>query len=358
MKKMKFLSVLILCVVLAVIVTSCSDDSKDSENKVYTFTYAHPFPPGDSPHHLAGLLLEEFLGKASDGRIKVEIYPSGQLGNDASTFPQLEAGTLSATQVATRNFIGFYPEFQVLEIPYLFSDVNAQSFLESPFVNYVDTKVNDKLPNVRVTGLSFNGFRQWMMSEPVTEYEDLKGLRIRTIPSPLHEKFYTDLGLNPVSVPWNDVYTALSTGVISGLDQPFTDIMSNNFFDFTKHVYMDDNIFHSVTWLLSDTWYQQLPEDLQEVVLEGMERAATLFTLEYFNNEAEYARMFEEKGGTIIRVKDKDLDLRDQKAEDMYIWFFETYGDAAEEIWTEVQNSIEWADDYESEKTSDWLYDF
>jgi len=101
----------------------------------YVLKYGHPGPVGDdSDDHVAGEFLKSFLETRSNGQIEVQIFPGSQLGSFREMVEQVNAGTLELAHTALGGLVGFMPELQVIELPYVIrDDMVAECMIDGPF---------------------------------------------------------------------------------------------------------------------------------------------------------------------------------------------------------------------------------
>lgn len=185
----------------------------------FTLKYAHVGPATEySDDHVPGVFLKSFLESRSGGRIKVEIYPAGQLGQFRELFEQVQLNTLELTHTSVGGASAFFPEIQVTDIPYMIrDDLVAEAVGRGPFFEKLRDAVLKKTGNVRLVAMGNTGrWRSFFTKKPVLKAADLAGMKIRIVDSPIQVNFVRGAGANPVPIPWGEVYTSLATGVADG----------------------------------------------------------------------------------------------------------------------------------------------
>ena len=298
----------------------------------YTLRLAHAGPATDANDDYVGSTsLKEYVESNSDGRVEVQIFPGNQLGSYEEVMEQVNAGVLEAAHVSIGGVTPFIPELAVVDLPYLLtSDQVAYAFMEGPFTDAMRDEVMAQLPNVRLVAVSDGGrWRSFFTTDKeVHTADDLAGLNIRTISSPLQQEFVRSLGASATPVAWGELYTALSTGQVDGTKNGTPDIMSNKFNESINHVILDRHTFLFGYYFVSDSWMQSLPEDLQQVVQDGFTHAAAEQTT--FNAEVEDGANadFEAAGGTIYTPTEEDMATFTGARDAMKEWYVGKYGDA------------------------------
>ncbi len=221
----------------------------------------HVAPPFHGQH--VGLeYFAQYLKEHSDGRWQCKIFPSGQLGGERSLAEQVQTGTLPMAVVTTAVLSNFVPEIGVVDLPFLFPDLlTAHAVLDGP----IRKQLFAFFPSRGFVALTFmeNEFRDLTNSKhPVHTPADLKGLKIRTMESPIFIDTFKALGAEPVPMPFPEVYSALEQGVIDGQDNPlFVSILVkfpevNHFITKTQHV-----LTETVMIVNRDFWERLSPVD-------------------------------------------------------------------------------------------------
>jgi len=201
----------------------------------------HVAPPFHGQH--VGLeYFAQYLAEHSDGRWQCKIFPSGQLGGERSLAEQVQTGTLPMAVITTAVLSNFVPQIGVVDLPFLFPDLlTAHAVLDGP----IRKKLFAYFPAKGFVALTFmeNQFRDLTNSKrAIHTPADLKGLKIRTMESPIFIDTFKALGAEPVPMPFPEVYNALEQGVIDGQDNPlFVSILVkfpevNRFITKTRHV--------------------------------------------------------------------------------------------------------------------------
>lgn len=196
---------------------------------VFVVKYSHQDPMSDiSKGHVPATFFKNYVEEASEGRLRVQIFPSGQLGGDQDSIQQVQAGMLEIAQVSMGGVANFAPELQVLDLPYMLpNDEVAEYLVEGPLVKEVHDTFIGKMNNSNLVAMS--NLARWRSffttDKPVKNADDLKGLKIRTIQSELQQEFTRSIGAVPVSMPFGEVYTGLATGMADGLKNSVNDMI-------------------------------------------------------------------------------------------------------------------------------------
>jgi len=298
--------------------------------QTYTLKYGHvSAPSNDADDHLMGVFMESFLESRSQGRIEVEIYPAGQLGNFREMLEQVQADTLELTSTTIGGIASFMPELQVTDLPYVIrDDLVAEKLMTSGFFDDVRREVLERTGNIRLVGVGNTGsWRNFATTDKeVKRAEDLEGLKIRTISSDLQMQFVSLLGASATPVAWNELYTALSTNVVDGTKNSIGDYIPMGMAEPLNHIILDGHTYiYGFAWM-SDAWLKGLPEDLQELVIDAVTHGLAIQT--NFNKQFQSiaAQEWLEMGNTIHVPNEEEMAGFLAVRDEMQTWYAEQFG--------------------------------
>lgn len=240
--------------------------------------YAH-FQPAkdDQPKHVAALAFKDHVEKATNGSIKVEIYPAGQFGKDQPTMEGLKLGTLELAVAHDGAIATVYKPIGVLGIPFLYQNhEHAWRVYDSAWLKeFSDDMV--KKTGIRMLGLADNGVRHFTNSAgPIKSPADMKGLKIRIQPSPVFKTLVESLGASASAIPWADLPTALQQKVVDGQENGVTNILAASLYQHQKYITLDGHVWSIHAYMVNDRFYQGLTEAERKAVDEGAQKAIAL----------------------------------------------------------------------------------
>lgn len=234
----------------------------------FAFQNVKDHPQGQGAQKFADLLKEK-----SDGKIKVRLFPGGTLGGDVQTVSALQGGTLDITVLNSGILAAQAPDFAMLDFPFLFNNAEeAHAVIDGP----VGQKLSAQLDSKGLVGLGYwdLGFRNLTNSKhPVTKIEDMQGLKVRVIQSPIYLETFSALGANPVPMAFPEVYTALEQHTIDGQENPFTVIEGNKFFEVQKYLSVTGHIFNPQSLIISQKTWNRLNEDEKKLIRDAAAEA-------------------------------------------------------------------------------------
>lgn len=236
----------------------------------FAFQNVKEHPQGQGAQKFADL-----LGEKSGGKIKVRLFPGGTLGGDVQTVSALQGGTLDITVLNSGILAAQAPDYAMLDFPFLFNNVEeAHAVIDGP----VGQKLAAQLDSKGLVGLGYwdLGFRNLTNSKhPVTKLEDMQGLKIRVIQSPIYLETFSALGANPVPMAFPEVYTGLEQHTIDGQENPFTVIEGNKFYEVQKYLSVTGHIFNPQSLIISQKTWNRLNDDEKAMIRAAAAEAQT-----------------------------------------------------------------------------------
>ena len=254
---------------------------------------------------------EEEVEANSDGRINVEIYPSGQLGSADESVTGLLNNSLEMTCINISILNNLYPETMMLSCPAIFTDeAQCDAVLAGEWGTAFFEKVAEE-SGIRVLSAFCNGMRSFTTSkDELTTVESAKGITFRVMQSEVCEKMVEAIGANPVPMAGSEMYTALQNGTIDGQENPPVNILNDKTYEVQKYMVLDKHIASIVTFDISEAYWQSLPEDLQKVVAD----AAALVNVE----AAEVCARLNDEG--VARLEEYGMIVYDPTPEELDAW--------------------------------------
>jgi len=237
-----------------------------------TIKFATQNPVGH-PIELGMKKFAEIVQAKSGGKIKVNLFPGGQLGSDQANVTALQGGTLEMVSMNSGILASVAKEMTIVDFPFLFANAKeADAVMDGP----VGKKLHAKLEEKGIVGLAFweLGFRNITNSKkPINTVADIDGLKIRVIPNPINVDWVKALGANPTPMPFPEVYGGLESKAIDGQENPLTVIAANKFWEVQKHLAITNHQYNPQSVIFSKKVWDTLsaPEKkiLEDAALEA-----------------------------------------------------------------------------------------
>jgi C4-dicarboxylate-binding protein DctP len=230
----------------------------------------------DTPKGQAAERFKQLAEKATNGRVKVEVYPNSQLYKDKE---ELEALQLGAVQMLAPSLAKFGPlgvkEFEVFDLPYIFPNKTAlYNVTEGP----IGKGLLKKLETKGITGLAYwdNGFKIMSANKPLNTPADFRGLKMRIQSSKVLDAQMRALGANPQVLAFSEVYQALQTGVVDGTENPPSNMYTQKMHEVQKFGTLSNHGYLGYAVIVNKKFWDGLPADIR-TALEGAMRDATTY---------------------------------------------------------------------------------
>jgi tripartite ATP-independent transporter DctP family solute receptor len=247
--------------------------SLDAEAQTKTFVMRTTTPL--SQYGSVGKGLKQFcdrVAEKSGGRIKTTINYAGELGTQREQVEMVHDGSLEVVTTLASGTARYVPQLGLFEFPYIYKN-------EAHLVRVLDTlegEVSRLLAphNFIAVGGQNMGFRHMLNKKrPIYRVADLKGLKMRG-PNPVYVGMFNALGASGMTTDWSEIYNALQTGVIDGMEASPDMILSMKFHEQAKYLSKTYHIAACVYYMIRKNWYESLPKDLQDVVMKSAKEAA------------------------------------------------------------------------------------
>lgn len=259
----------LLALVLLALLGGCADQGDTAVIKLaHSLDTSHPV-------HRAMEFMAQRLDEKSGGAMRIDIYPSGQLGTERETLELLQIGSVGMTKVSSSTLEGFAPAFRVFGLPFLFrDDAHRFAVLEGP----VGRSLLGETERYRLRGLAYYdaGSRSfYTVKRPVHSPTDLSGLKIRTQESAVAMQMVRALGGAATPIAWGEVYTALQQGVVDGAENNPPSFHISRHYEVARYYSLNEHTaVPDVLVIATEVWDDLTPQQqkwLQEAADESAE---------------------------------------------------------------------------------------
>ena len=227
----------------------------------------------DTPKGKAAERFKELAEKATQGRVRVIVYPNSELYKDRE---ELEALQLGAVQMLAPSLAKFGPlgvrEFEVFDLPFIFDDREAlYRITEGPIGQMLLQRLRAK----GITGLAYwdNGFKVMSATRPLRMPDDFRGLKMRIQPSRVLDAQMRALGASPISLAFGEVYQALQAGVVEGTENPPSNFYTQNMHELQPHLTVSRHGYLGYAVIVNKKFWDGLPSAIRSELEEAMAEA-------------------------------------------------------------------------------------
>lgn len=334
MRKISIL-VLVVCILLTMLFTGCGasqepTEKAETETKVETETKSEKtdketqeVQPKAEPillkwymatavDHVATKVSEKMckeIEERTEGRIKVELFPASQLGNEQEGMDMVRSGAIALGTIGNQMFQPFLDDIQGWMMPYTFDTVeNCTRFhVEYAWENIYDTIM------LEATGARTLGFRNYGARHLTTKGievkspADLKGKKIRSMEQPISISYIESLGGNPVPIAFSELYMALQTGTAVGQENPISNVIAGKFYEVQDYMIITGHSCACAVDIINEKIWQSISKEDQEVIKDVFLRGSQETNKLILEDEEKAIEQLESKGMKVLRPEDIDM---------------------------------------------------
>ena len=300
----------LLCMLLAVLMIASLSVTAFAAEPEVTLVYAE-LNPLDS---IVGTLAQDFKDKVeeiSGGQIAIDLQPNGVLGNEAQILDGILGGSTSVDICRISAFaLNAYgcTKATLLSLPYTFvSREHFWAFANSDLAD--EFLMEPQEIGLPLRGICYGeeGFRHFFTKDPVEKIEDLAGMKLRVSEDPVMTGLVKGLGASPTVVNFNELYSALQTGVCDGAEQPIANYKSNAFQEVAPNLILDGHTLGAVQLVITDTAWNKLTEEQQGWIMEAADYASNKNAENSQAAEDEVLQELKDEGINVVEVEDKSV---------------------------------------------------
>jgi tripartite ATP-independent transporter DctP family solute receptor len=240
--------------------------------KTYNFRVGFQTGNPDTPVYATAVKLKESVEQRTNGRIKLTLFPGGQLGNQIALVSGVRTGAIDIGIMVAWSVATVEPSALLPDLPFLFDDLDSvRKILDGPGGN----KILSYLEPKGIKGLSWSelGLRGIIGNKPIRTPADMKGLKIRVVPNALYIAAWKAAGANPVPLPFGEIYLALQQGVIDAVDTNYEAFYGAKHYEVSDYLALTDHMYTAAIIGMNLRKFEGLPADLQKALLQAAEDA-------------------------------------------------------------------------------------
>lgn len=268
-RTLAYVAVVIACVAVALGSGSAGDAGKPITIKIsHVFAQTHPVQKGME-------MFRDLLGKETNGRVKVDLYPAGVLGGEIECVEQCVAGQIDANLVSGLSPLsGFNSLALVEELPFFFEN---EKMAHAAYDGEYGKKLKEVL--IEPIGLVFinfweNGFRHFTNNiRPIVKPEDLQGIKFRISVSRIRLEMFQLLKAPAISMQFNELFTALQQGTVDGQENPLSNIEASKFYEVQKYLSLCSYIYNSSFLVFNPEIWAGYPDDVKAAIIKCADQA-------------------------------------------------------------------------------------
>ena len=236
--------------------------------KTIKLSHLNKNDPFDNGTGAMAVVFKSLVESGTNGAVKVEIFPDGQLGKDNEVIQQVKSGVIQSSISSVGGVASVYPMIGVLDVPFAYPSISTTyKVFDGPFGKKLAADI-EKKTGIDVLGFGDSGgfFAFTNSKHQIKSPADMKGLKIRTMGLESHKSVVSSLGGQPVAINWAEVYTSLQTGVADGEMNPIPIIKFAKFDEVQKYLTLTNHLFTPYVWFINKPFFDGLSAHEKEVV--------------------------------------------------------------------------------------------
>ncbi|AZO93717.1 TRAP transporter substrate-binding protein [Halocella sp. SP3-1] len=268
----------------------------------------------------------------TDGRIKIDVYAGGILGDESSTIEQVQFGAIDFVRTSITPMANFEPAMNVLSLPYLYP---SEEYMFQVLQGEIGESVLDGLKDAGIIGLTWydSGARSFYIADKkVTGPEDLKGLRIRVQESQLMMDMVEALGASPTPISWGEVYSALQTGVVDAAENNYPGWYYNSHHEVAPNFVEDEHNRIPELIIMSKITWDSLSEEDQKIIKQAAVESTEVQREAWDARTEEAKRQAVEEGANITTLTAEQKQAFQDAVMDLYPKYSAGYEDLLDSI--------------------------
>lgn len=319
----KTLSLFLVIIMVMSLLAACASPSNTNQDQEaepnsltakdkpsYTFKYAELNPDG----HIMAQSGEQFaklVSEKSNGRIKIDVYPAGQLGDEKTMYQTLQMGG-GAIDIArgNTNSLGDFgsKKLTLFGLPFIFRD-------RAHLWNVLNSEIGEEFLrepqeiDAGMVGLFYldEGSRNFFTKKDVVinSIDDFKGLKLRVPTNDLMTETVGALGVQSTPISFSELYSALQTGTVDGAEQPYSGYYSNKFYEVAPNYVLTGHTYSPSIVLMSESVWNKLDEEDQALIMEAAKETEEWNRQNIEKLDAELLEKIKAAGANVIEVPDK-----------------------------------------------------
>jgi len=264
--------------------------------------------------------LADYMAEKTDGRVIVEAYPDGQLGDD----PEMCKGLLLGTCQVYFGLCGVLsgivgPQLDILDLPFLYN--SYEEWEKGSFERGGLEIYNELLEGTGYTCVDFmyNGMMNLCSSKKVYHNsEDMKGYKVRVTASEMNVDIFKALGANPTPMAWGEVYTSVVQGAVDGLTHSLGVFNDFKFYEYAPYITLSEHQSSPYTVVMATSFLESLPDDIYDIWMDGLHQACAMQREMERELELQYVEDFKANGATVYALTEEEKAAFYELCKDIY----------------------------------------
>ena len=278
------------------------------------------------PHNIAARIMSDLVKYRSKGKMELVIHDNLELASIEDGLEMTRKGTIGGQMCHNSSAAYLVRWLSALDLPFIVTSYeNAASLMNG----WLGTEMNTALEkhNLKVLMSATLGFRHFGSNgKPILTPDDIKGMKVRAMPSAIVPRMYEAWGAKPVTLPWSELYSAMQSGVVSAYDCPTTSMISTKIDEVTTYISIAGLLYSSSSVLINKQKFDALPKNLQDILTFAGRVAGDYVWHETMVKESINASLLKERGKKVYYLTEEQKQMFKEKLTPVYEWAAKEYG--------------------------------
>ena len=288
----------LLIIILFLLVSACASSSEKKPEYLFR---ASILVKENHTWYKAFIHFGKLIEERSNGRMKLEVYPSEQLAKELEAIRLIKAGVIDMS-ISAGSLTNFSEILTFSDMPFLLKDTLAMhKLINSSIGKRIETEMIEII-GLRPLGYFQRGERHLTSNRPIKHPDDLQELIIRVPNAPSYVVAWKALGAKPTPMAFSEVFSSLQQGTIEAQENPFAMIKNAGFSEVQKYLNLTG---HLITWgypLVGEKQFQNLPKDLKTIFLQAAKEMQVYEHRLFLDNESKVQKELKDKGMIFVEV--------------------------------------------------------
>ncbi len=308
-KKRRISLLLVLVLGLSMVLSACGgNETPAAEQEEIVIKFSHN-QPTTSPEHVGAEKFKEVAEAKSNGKIKVEIYPAGQMGSLREQVEGVQIGTINISMQPSAVISPFVDDIKVADLPYLWpSDRDATyEVLDGEVGKELLTRLDQG--GFKGMGYWFGGYKLFTTkSTAIHSPSDFTGVKMRVMEAPILISQYKAWGANPIPLAYAELYNGLQQGIVEGQENPLQTIYLNNYHEVQDYVIKSYHGVMMYVMIANKGWYDGLSEEYRAIVDEAEYEGRLAARVALAETETEFEENIKASGVNFYELTPDEID--------------------------------------------------
>ncbi len=288
----------LLIIILLLLVSACASSSEKKPEYLFR---ASILVKENHTWYKAFIHFGKLIEERSNGRMKLEVYPSEQLAKELEAIRLIKAGVIDMS-ISAGSLTNFAEILTFSDMPFLLKDTLAMhKLINSSIGKRIETEMIEII-GLRPLGYFQRGERHLTSNRPIKHPDDLQELIIRVPNAPSYVVAWKALGAKPTPMAFSEVFSSLQQGTIEAQENPFAMIKNAGFSEVQKYLNLTG---HLITWgypLVGEKQFQNLPKELKTIFLQAAKEMQVYEHRLFLDNESKVQKELKDKGMIFVEV--------------------------------------------------------